>query len=270
MKILALDDEKIALEGLANAIREAEPSAEIYSFRKASEALEFYKKNICDVVFLDIQLRSMSGIEIAKEMKLINPAVNIIFATGYGDYREDAFDMHVSGYLMKPITAKKVRKEMDYLRYPVESTSHKRVQIRTFGNFEIYVDGSPVTFKYDKTKEMFAYLVDRNGAYCTNAEIMVALWQNDQHASYLSNMKKDMSDTLKKLGCRDIVESARGKLRVCVEKVECDYFDWCQGKLYAINKYKGEYMAQYSWAEFTNGELSKESQARRKWGRLKI
>ena len=259
MKILAIDDEKIALEGLVDAIRKAEPSAEIDSFRKASEALNFYREHACEVVFLDIQMRNMSGVELAKEMKFINPKVNIIFATGYGDYREDAFDMHASGYLLKPITEKKIRKELDCLRYPVARFSQKRVQICTFGNFELYIDKNPVNFKYDKTKEMLAYLVDRNGAYCKNAEIMAALWQDKTHASYLSNMKKDLMDTLEKFGCREIIESTRGKLRIRTEQIECDYFDWCQGKLHAINQYRGEYMTQYSWAEFTNGELERKS-----------
>lgn len=259
MKILAIDDEKIALEGLVDAIKKAEPSAEIYSFKRASEALDFYRDHICEVVFLDVQMRNMSGIELAKEMKLINPEVNIIFATGYGDYREDAFDMHASGYVLKPITEKKIRKELDCLRYPVARAAQKRIQICTFGNFELYIDKNPVHFKYDKTKEMLAYLVDRNGAYCKNAEIMAVLWQDKTHASYLSNMKKDLMDTLGKLGCREVIESTRGNLRICTEQVECDYFDWCQGKIYAINRYRGEYMAQYSWAEFTNGELDRKN-----------
>lgn len=260
MRVLAVDDEKIALEGLMKAIKEAEPSAEICGFRKASEALEYYKEHACDVAFLDVEMRSKSGVELAKEMKMMNPKINIIFATGYGVYREAAFAMHVSGYLTKPITAKKVRMELENLRYPIDNRLHQRIQIRTFGNFEIYADESPIIFKYDKTKEMLAYLVDRNGTYCTNKEIMAVLWQDKSHASYLSNLKKDMNDTLKRYDCRDIVEVSRGKIRICTEKTECDYFDWCQGKLYAINQYHGEYMTQYSWAEFTNGELNKNKQ----------
>lgn len=260
MKILAVDDEKIALEGLIQAVKEAEPEAEVFGFRKSAQALEFFSQTSCEVAFLDVQLRGASGIDLARQMKLINPAVNIIFATGYGDYREDAFDMHVSGYLMKPITPQKIRNELDNLRYPVPVTPKKRILIRTFGNFELYVDNRPVAFKYEKTKEMLAYLVDRRGAYCNNAEIMAVLWQDTSHVSYLSNLKKDMADTLSLLYCSDLVETARGKMRICLDLVECDYIDWCQGKLHAINQYRGEYMAQYSWAEFTNGELNRDKQ----------
>ena len=91
MTILALDDEKIALEGLVSAIQEAEPSAAVFSFRKPAEALEFCGKTPCEVAFLDIQMRGLSGVELAKEIKIINPEINIIFATGYTDYRGEAF-----------------------------------------------------------------------------------------------------------------------------------------------------------------------------------
>ncbi len=258
MRILAVDDEKIALEGLVNAIKEAEPQAEIYSFRKADEALEFYQANGCDVAFLDIQMRSMSGVELAKKMKLMNPGINIIFATGYGDYREAAFDMHVSGYLMKPITPQKIRKELDNLRHPVLLEKKNRVQFSTFGNFEAYIDGEPIRFKYDRTKEMLAYLVDRNGAYCTNAEIMAALWEDEKRSSYFGNLRKDLLDAFKQKGCMDVIDAGWGKLRINREKVDCDYYDWCEGNIQAINQYRGEYMTQYGWAEFTNAALSNE------------
>lgn len=65
--------------------------------------------------------------------------------------------------------------------------------------------------------------------------------------------------SLKVYHCETLVASARGSLWICPEEVSCDYFDWCEGKLSAINQYHGEYMAQYNWAEFTNGELN--------WGR---
>lgn len=258
MRIIALDDEEIALEGLTEAIREAEPSAEIYSFCEAEEVMEFSRKTSCDVAILDIQVWDMNGVELAKQMKLINPDINIIFATGYGDYREDAFDMHASGYLMKPITTEKIRKELDNLRHPIPQAAAKRVRFQTFGNFEVFIDEQPVRFKYDLTKEMLAYLVDRNGAYCTNGEIMAQLWGDKQHASYLSNLKKDLLDRFVQKGCRDVIDSGWNKLRIVTEKADCDYYDWMAGKVYAINQYHGEYMAQYGWAEFTNAQLQKD------------
>ena len=260
MRILALDDEKIALEGLVKSIREAEPTAEVLGFKKASEAMEYFQHNPCDIVFLDIQMRSVNGVTLAKEMKLLHPQVNIIFATGYSDYLEAAFAMHASGYLIKPITTKKVRAELDDLRHPVEPVSGKRVTIYTFGNFEVYVDGKPLLFKYERTKEMLAYLVDRQGAFCSNAEIMSALWEDERRTSYLGNLKKDLLDTLREKNCESIVETGWNKLRIEPEQVECDYFAWMEGSPLGINRYRGEYMSQYSWAEFTNARIFEEQQ----------
>lgn len=255
MIILAVDDEKIALEGLVKSIREAEPEAEVVGFRKPSEAMAYFQEHVCDVVFLDIQMRGVNGVNLAKEMKLLRPTVNVIFATGYLDYMGDAFSLHASGYLGKPITTKKVRAELDDLRHPVQATPKARVTVYTFGNFEIIVDGKPLVFKYEKTKEMLAYLVDRHGAFCSNGEIMTALWEDLRRTSYLGNLKKDLLDTLREHACVDIVEAGWNKLRVVPEKLECDYYDWYEGKPKAINRYMGEYMAQYSWAEMTNAKL---------------
>ena len=258
MRIAAVDDEKTALEGLVLSIERAEPNADVHGFRNPEEALAYMKENVFDVVFLDIRMKRLDGIRLAQEIKLMFPRVNIVFATGYDDYYEDAFGMHVSGYLLKPITPQKVRKELDDLRHPVAWETGKRVRFQTFGNFEMFVDEKPVRFFYDKTREMVAYLVNREGTICTNNEIMTELWQDDKHASYLRRLKKDFIDTIKKLGCEDIAVRGRGRIGIIAEKVDCDYFDWKKGKPYALNSYHGEYMAQYGWAEITNGSLSME------------
>ena len=255
MNILALDDEELALEGLVSAANKAEPSATIYSFNKPREALEFCKSTPCEVVFLDIQMRNMSGVELAKEIKLLNPQTNIIFTTGYTDYMKDALEMHASGYVMKPITPDKIRKELDNLRYPVKTVVKNKVRFQAFGNFEVYIEGHPVKFRYEYTKEMLAYLVDRNGALCTNGEIMAVLWGDKKSSSYLRSLIKDMKDTFREAGCDEIILQQRGKIGICREKVDCDYYDWLDGKIYAVNLYRGEYMAQYGWAELTNAEI---------------
>ena len=255
MNILALDDEEIALDGLVSAAQKAEPSAIIYSFHKPKEALEFCQSTPCEVVLLDIQMRNMSGVELAKEIKLLNPQTNIIFATGYTDYMKDALEMHVSGYMMKPITAEKVRKELDNLRYPVKNLGKKRVRFQTFGNFEMFIDNQMVRFKYDLTKEMIAYLVDRNGVLCNNNEIMAVLWGDKYSPDYFRSLVKDLKDRLREAGCDDIIVQQRGKIGIIREKVDCDYYDWLDGKIYAVNLYQGEYMAQYGWSEMTNAGI---------------
>lgn len=256
MKIVAVDDEKLALEAMKSAIVKNNPECEINTFRLASEAYSFIMENEVDVVFLDIEMRDTSGIDFAQKLKLEKPNLNIIFATGYDEFLKDAFELHASGYLLKPITADKVKKELENLRFPIENAdSGKRIKIQCFGNFEICIDKKPVKFKYSKSKEALAYLVDRNGALCSNNEIIVALWEDDEHKSYLKNIKRDLLDIFEEKGLGDVLVKQRNQIGINKDMVDCDYFDFCAGKPYALNAYRGEYMEQYSWSEFTRGLL---------------
>lgn len=262
MIILLVDDEPLSLDNLEEAVSSVEPEAELFSCLRPEEALEVARKHPVDIAFLDISLRNQSGIDTAVELRRITPNINIIFATGYGEYMAEAFYLHASGYMMKPITADKVRHELNDLRRPVEAPpdAPRRIRIQTFGNFECFIDEVPVSFQYNKTREMLAYLVDRCGAFVTNGELMGILWEDStdtfSHGSYLRNLKTDLSSTLSAQGCEDIVVRKRGMIAILPERVDCDYFRWKNGDPEARLAYHGEYMSQYSWGELTHGLLS--------------
>lgn len=254
MKILAVDDEKIALMGLVASIEKAAPDAEIHGFRSASEALAHMEASPCDVAFLDIEMKGMNGVELAERLKAVNPDVNIIFSTGFGSYRDAAFDLHASGYLIKPITAERVQHELDNLRRPVAPP--KRLRVSTFGNFEVTYAGNPLIFKYQKSKEMLAYLIDRRGAMCSTGELMAVLFEDDNdHKAYYHRLRSDLLDTLAACGCDSVISQQRGLLGILAEQLDCDYYDYLSGKIELSKLYHGEYMAQYSFAEVTNAEL---------------
>ena len=254
MKILAVDDEIIALDGLVRSIQEADSNAKVYSYRFADEAIEFAKNNTCDVAFLDIEMVGMNGINLANELIKLNPNINIIFSTGYGNYRDVAFDIHASGYIVKPITPEKVKKELLNLRRPVKVEN--KLQINVFGNFEVYYDEKPLKFKYTKSKELLAYLVDRKGSLCTVSELMAVLFEDDHgHETYFKSIRKDMIDTINSTGCCDVIITQRGKLGINKENVYCSYFDYLAGKIKLEDVYHGEYMTQYSFSEYTNANL---------------
>ena len=224
MKILAVDDEIIALEGLVRSIKEADESVQVFSFRFADEAIKFMEKNMCDVAFLDIEMYGINGVSLARTLLKMNPNINIIFSTGYGNYRDEAFDMHASGYIVKPITPEKVKKELRNLRRPVKIV--KKLQINVFGNFEVYFDGNPLKFRYSKSKELLAYLVDRRGALCTVSELMAILFEDDEgHETYFKSIRKDLISTLSDVGCDEAINVQHGKLGINKDNVYCSYFD---------------------------------------------
>ena len=83
MRILCVDDEPLMLKMLEMAIKEAKPDVDVTAFKKQADLLEDARQNGCDVAFLDIHMRGMNGVELAKELKAVNPKMNIIFVTGF-------------------------------------------------------------------------------------------------------------------------------------------------------------------------------------------
>jgi two-component SAPR family response regulator len=188
-------------------------------------------------------------------LKKYNSEINIVFCTGYGNYRDKAFELHASGYLMKPITPEKVKRELENLRRPI--FERKRLKVQTFGNFEIYVDGNPLAFKYRRTKELFAYLVDRVGALCTVGEIMGILFEDEGgREDYFQKLRRDLLSTLEEVGCEKAIVHKRGMLGVAITEIQCDYYDCLNQKKDFATSYFGEYMSQYSFAEYTNAQLN--------------
>lgn len=262
MRIFAIDDEKLALEALLSAINKAVPMSEVYGFRKPSDLLEKLDEIVPDIIFLDVEMKKMNGIELAEEIKKRVSEINLIFASGFSQYTKDAFTVHASGYVMKPVTAEKIKNEIANLRFPIVERE-KNLEIQTFGNFEVFVDKAPLPLKYNKSKELLAYLIDRNGALCSNNEIISVLWEDDfdskNRISYLKNLRSDLAGALENCGFADILVRAWGKIGVQKERIFCDYYRWLEGDKEA---YMGEYMSQYSWAEYTNAMLMDDYQKR--------
>ena len=259
MKILLLDDEQLSLYGLSSAVRKADPYADVYEFQDPQEAVAFLDTISIDTAFLDIELRMDNGIEVAKKLTAKNPSMNIIFVTGYREYMEAAFSIHASGYVMKPVTAEKVRLELDNLRNPVADRKDNHIFVRTFGEFEVFRDDVPLQFSYAKTKELFAILIDAGGAMCTIGRIMDTLWDGDdsidKHRSYLSNLFSDLQRVLRDNNCEEILLRRRGQAAIDRNKVDCDYFDLLRGIPGSEKRFHGEYMNQYSWGEYTLAKL---------------
>lgn len=216
MNIIAADDERIALQLLITSIHEAVPAAHVHGFSSSEDALAFGSVNPCEVAFLDVDMSDVDGITLAKYLKQVNPKINSILA------------------------------------------NHK-IWIQCFGNFEVFADGEPIKFTYSKTKELLAFLVDRKGAFCSNGEIIAALWEDNgnsvKKSSYLRDLKADLLATFNAYNVGNSIRKQRGVMAVSLDKIACDYYNWIQGDIQAINAYRGEYMSQYSWGEFTLGSI---------------
>ncbi|MBR5223050.1 MAG: response regulator [Clostridia bacterium] len=253
MIAIAVDDEPLMLGALTKAINASDDISSVADFTSCEDALDYIRSNPADIAFLDINMRGMGGLALAEKIIVSCPDCKIVFCTGYEEYAIPAFKLHASGYLMKPVSAKDVQVEIDNIKGIRQR--EKPLTVKCFGTFEVYAKGEKLTFKRSKTKELFAFLVDRKGAGVTVAEIGVALWENyeeQKNQNYIHQLFHDLRQTLEAIGMEEIFERNNYLYSVNIEKIECDYYSYLKnGK----PEFIGEYMSQYSWAEVTCGLL---------------
>lgn len=258
LEIIIIDDEPKSIADLKRIILNIYPSSIIHSFDVPESALAHLLQNKPDIAFLDIEMPTITGLEFAKRVKIASPKTNIIFVTAYSKYAIDAMGLYPSGYLMKPISQTKLNEALDNLRFPL-SKSSERIRVQCFGNFEVFVDGVPVKFARSKTKELFAYLIDRGGARVTMSEITSVLWEDAENTpksnSFLRQLISDLISTLNNLKLNDIIIKSHNQISVDLEKINCDYYSFLKGDATNNNAFRGEYMSQYSWSEHTTGYL---------------
>lgn len=134
------------------------------------------------------------------------------------------------------------------------------VYIRTFGYFDVFVNGKPIAFRNEKSKELFALLVDRRGGFVSSGEAISYLWEDEPTNSVtLARYRKvalRLKNLLEEYGIADIVESVDGKRRIATEKVSCDLYKYLSGDPKYMQLYQGSYLLNYSWGEITAAALN--------------
>lgn len=254
MIAIVVDDEKPMLKALLNAVKASRDISEVTDFSSCKEALEWVSSNSVDIAFLDISMRGMGGIVLAEKIQEIQPDCKIVFCTGYSEYALDAFKLHASGYLLKPVNAEMVQKEIDYLKGQKEK--ERLLTIKCFGHFEAYYNRVPLVFRRPKSKELLAYLIDRNGSGVTTKGICAVLWEDNtddvKNRNYLYQLLNDLKLTLREVGVEHILVKKGNMYSVDIDRIDCDYYGYLKN---GNPPFMGEYMSQYSWAEVTTAML---------------
>jgi len=269
MRVLALDDSELSLKQLVQSINEVVPEAEVFSFGLSSELIKFAAKNPCDIAFLDIQIWGTNGLEVAKALKDIYPKINIIFVTANKKNAKNVFEQHSSGFILKPVSKKAIQREIENLKSPFGNSPQQalpsipaeaKIRVQTFGSFDVFFNGKPLAFSRLKAKEAFAYLINRKGSSVTVSELASVLWEGKDYDRSLQNQTQViiscLMKTLKDNEISDIIIKEYNQISVDKIKIKCDYFDFLNWDITAVNSYAGEYMTNYSWAVMTTNELN--------------
>lgn len=276
MNVIAVDDELGALERMQRIFSRDARLNVLSAFSNPLEALEFVKQNPdMDVAFLDIEMPGMNGLELASEILKINPSIDIIMITAYQQYALEAFRVHVSGYLLKPIDTEELAKLVDYIEekrrqiVPV-SSSDPKLDIKCFGTFRVHVIGSntPIRFRTAKAEELFALLVHYEGRSRSKDYLLEALWPDSDVEKALNNFRVTCTyirNALNDQGFNDILMRDKEDYYLDSSKFTCDVYKF---RAYAeridklteeelkdaLSLYNGEYLdgKYYYWCEETS------------------
>lgn len=273
LRTILVDDEEPALEWLKNLIGANGTISIVGSYTNPNEAIGSLRAGECDVVFLDIDMPGINGIEAAERILAIDPKIDIIFVTAYNHYATEAFELSAIDYVLKPVTVGRLNKAVARLmarrqstapvQFPTETNSGK-AGIVCFGRFDLIdqrKEASLVKWRTLKERELMAYLVHNRNKWVPKEKILENLWPNadpEQATTYLHtcvyNIRKKWND----LGFRGVLEFKNNGYFLDVRGINCDVDEF--GRLIAekphvtaeniseyerlTQLYKGDYMEE--------------------------
>ena len=259
MKVICVDDEPLAVEYTLGQCALLPEIDEAKGFTKAQSALDWLCEHSADLAILDINMPEIDGITLAARIKQISPQTAILFLTAYKEYAFDAYAVHPTGYLLKPVSQEKLAAEVAYASREQHPSAPAHIHIKTFGAFDVYVDDRPISFKLAKAKELLAYLVDKQGSGVTRTELFAAVWDDSLYDRRMQKRLdvyiRSLRETLQEYGISEIMEMEKGVLRVKTDTFVCDAYLFYSGDSDTINAYRGEYMSSYAWASMTEAIL---------------
>lgn len=153
-----------------------------------------------DVVFLDIHLPEIDGIELAEQLLQDKPRLNVVFVTAYDEYAIKAFELNALDYVMKPvpkerleITLRRIQERLDERtkQEDLRSEEGKRLNIRLFRQFRIESSNREplqVRWRTTKAQELFLYLLQHRGQLVRKSVLVDLLWPEYEPARAYSQL----------------------------------------------------------------------------------
>lgn len=268
--VMIVGNELMVCDNLSDRIAAAFPQAEVIRMEDKPELLLYIsacmEAGICfDYVFLDGTVNSLVGKELAVRIKYMEPGAIIILYSGTEAETLVCGMTLVDRVIDPPFSIKSIFGTVGSDRTEEDNKAQGKPEVRvhTFGNFDVFVDGKALVFERKKAKELFAYLIDRKGAGASTSELASVLWEDRKYDSGIRSQTTRTISVLRKTlvqnGIGDVLVKTWNSLAVDPGKVICDAYAYENREQWALNLYRGEYMKNYSWAEFTNGKMQEDT-----------
>ncbi|WP_096185807.1 response regulator [Evansella halocellulosilytica] len=193
MKLILVDDEPLALEVLERKIRQVNPLADIETFVTLQMNVHVDLIKEVEVVFLDIEMPHINGIELAEQLLEVNPRLSVVFVTAFHSYAIHAFELNALDYLLKPVSLKRLQKTFKRIEScqkekeaPVPRENLLRIQVSGDLRFQFTNGESEVVqWRTSKAQELFLYLLHHDGKTVRKDELIELLWPEvDQEKAF--------------------------------------------------------------------------------------
>ena len=257
MRAIIVDDEPLMIKSFMRLSSGIPDLTVIGQLDCGEDTIEFVKNNDVEIVFLDIVMPDITGIECAKRLKEIRPDIIIVFISAFDEYVRDSNAIGGDYYIVKPYKREVLEQTVSRMKL-LQKRQRKSLVIQTFGRFSVTMDGKPVNLT-GKAKEILALVVTRRGKEISNEEIYSTIWEdrpysnNDMKVYY--NALRRLREALAENSLSELlVSSARGQ-RVNTEMFDCDYYDMLDSNMTDTGKFEGEFLTEYSWGEYILGDI---------------
>ena len=197
MKTIIVDSDELSREIMLFFVSTISMLDIVGAFNNPYDAIEYVQNHSIDLVILDVQTAGMDGIELGGKLREIDPELTLICTTAEKIYAMSELRLKVAAYLMKPLNRNEVLYAIESARL-LAKRNQKHIYARTFGYFDLFVDGKPIMFKSAKAKELLAFLIDRQGGTVTTDQIINVLWEDRPNDEATQNMSSTIEKTLKK------------------------------------------------------------------------
>lgn len=236
LSVIAVDDEKKALDRFERVMKEDERIRVVGRFTDIEAALEFVKKEAVDIAFLDIEMPSMSGLELAERLIGENQSLEVIFVTAYDQYALKAFQVHAIGYVLKPLDIESIKAQIDNVLRKSKRGQSKAGSgapvIKCFGRFICFLpgeEGDSLRWRTSKAEELFALLVHYQGKPMPREILIDTLWPEADPESAANNFRVTctyLRNTFAEIGLKEVLLRDRDNYMLDLGKFRCDSLDF--------------------------------------------
>lgn len=235
MKAILIDDEKPGLLHMERLLA-AEPGVRVEGkFTSAQAGIEHLERSGADVVFLDIEMPGMNGLEAAERILQIDDDIRIVYVTAYADYAVEAFERCAMDYLLKPVhpdrIAKTVRRIEAMLRKSSlgkEKAVNTEKRVCCLKRLAMY-DGDEAVrhlkWRTSKSQELFAFLLHRRDRWVSKDLILDTLWPDtlrDKAMTHLHTSVYQIRKLLKQWGVQRTIEYELDSYRLRADEFHTD------------------------------------------------